>query len=444
MYRNNFIGKTAFMVGAASIVSLAMLLVMQASVAKAQKFEPNYDESNVPDYELPDPLVDQEGEPVETADHWRKERRGEILSLFQSRVYGEVPEGGIAPEDVRAEVLDVKDDALNGKAIRKQVRLHFTGDDDGPHMDLLVYIPKNASKPVPAFIALNFQGNHTVTDEEGVLVTDSWVRNREGVEHHTATAERRGVAADRWPIKMIVDRGYALATAYYGDIDPDFDDGFQNGVHPHFYRPDQRQPNPDQWGSIGAWAWGLSRGLDYLIEEPAVDGEWVAVMGHSRLGKTSLWAGARDPRFAMVISNNSGCGGAALSRREFGETVARINQSFPHWFCDHFVRYNHAVEQLPVDQHELIALMAPRPVYVASAEEDRWADPRGEFLSALHADPVYRLLGTEGIGDCREMPEVNQPVGETIGYHVRSGGHDVTDYDWRRYLDFADKHLGKK
>jgi hypothetical protein len=412
--------------------------------AVAQGFQANYDESKVPEYELPDPLIDREGEAVETVEHWQKGRRGEILKLFQEQVYGRVPERGIDPADVRAEVLAVEENALDGKAIRKQVRLHFTEEEHGPAMDLLIYIPTDARKPVPAFFALNFQGNHTVTDEDGVFVTESWVRNREGVSDHRASAERRGVASERWPIEMIVDRGYALVTAYYGDVDPDYDDGFQNGIHPYFYREGQEKPEPDQWGSIAAWAWGLSRGLDYLIEEPGIDGDRVAVMGHSRLGKTSLWAGASDPRFAMVISNNSGCGGAALSRREFGETVARINNSFPHWFCDNFVQYNQAVDRLPVDQHELIALIAPRPVYVASAEEDRWADPRGEFLSALHADPVYRLLGTDGIGDCREMPPVNQPVGEVIGYHVRTGKHDVTDYDWSRYLDFADRHMPEK
>jgi hypothetical protein len=333
--------------------------------------------------------------------------------------------------------------ALGGRATRKEIMVWFTGRQDGPSMNLLLYVPNAAKKPVPAFLSLNFNGNHAVTSEPGIRLSDRWMAERPGgcATNHLATGSCRGSEASRWPVEKILAHGYALATAYYGDLEPDFAEGWKLGVRAALSPAGTNTTfKPDEWGAIGAWAWGLSRALDYLETDGAVDAKRVAVIGHSRLGKTALWAGARDERFAIVISNDSGEGGAALARRRFGERTANLNRSFPHWFCGNFKQYNDREDALPVDQHELIALIAPRPVYIASADEDRWADPRGEFLAARAAEPVYDLFAKAGLG-VAEPPAVNKPVGDFIGYHLRSGKHDLTEYDWEQYLNFADRHF---
>jgi len=402
--------------------------------------ETNYSERNVPKYTLPDPLAMADGAKVSDARKWRTERRPEILELFRTHVYGRTPLD--RPENMTFDVFDLERKALAGTAIRKQVTVNFTGKDFGPRMDILIYLPNSGKKPVPTFVLLNFGGNHTINSDPAIRLSTSWMRpGRGGSVNNRATEKSRGTSSSSYPVANILKRGYGLATIYYGDIDPDFHDGFKNGVHATFDGLAGGERAADAWGSIGAWAWGLSRAMDYFETDADIDQRRVSVLGHSRLGKTALWTGARDERFAVVISNNSGCGGAALSRRRFGETVGRINTSFPHWFCDNFKKYNGNEDDLPVDQHMLISLIAPRPVYVASADRDLWADPRGEFLACKHADPVYRLLGVDGLG-AEQMPGLDSPVKSgAIGYHVRSGGHALTAYDWQNYMDFADTHF---
>lgn len=421
----------------ALVWTFAALAAFALPSAQAQPKGFNYDEAKVPAYTLPDPLVMENGDKVESAEVWRAKRRPELLALFKEHVYGAMPP---RKEIEHVETHDFDKDALGGKGLRKEVTLYFNEDRSGPSINVLILLPKQASdsQPAPAFLGYNFNGNHTVHADKMIRMSNVWPR-KSGSRPSVPDESTRGGSASRWQVEKILKRGYALVTVYYGDVDPDFHDGFKDGIHTLYPEYQQRD---DNWTSIGGWAWGLSRVLDYLEQEELIDARRVAVIGHSRLGKTSLWAGASDERFAMVISNDSGCGGAALARRRFGETVARINTSFPHWFCKTHKKYNNNEDAMPVDHHQLIALIAPRPVYAASAQEDRWADPRGEFLSCLGADPVYKLLGTEGL-PVEEWPAVNTPAQGRIGYHVRTGGHDVTEYDWQQYLDFADKHLSE-
>ena len=410
--------------------------LMTGTTCLPAQVQANYEEEKVPAFALPDPLRNGDGLMINDSNEWVHSRRPELLQLFEREVYGKLPDETLTPDYTLLE----NGIALGGKAVRKQIRLTF--ENNGRRLDLLllVYLPAGMDK-APVFVGLNFYGNQTITADPAVLLTTSWVPNNKtfGIEANQATETSRGVRISRWPLEKIIDAGYGLATMYYGDIDPDRDD-FTDGVHPLFYRDGQTRPDADEWGAIGAWAWGLMRIMDYLQQDSAIDADRIVLMGHSRLGKAALWAGAQDRRYAIVISNDSGCGGAALSRRKFGETVQIINTAFPHWFCSHFKDYNDHENDLPVDQHELIALMAPRPVYIASAQEDQWADPKGEYLSGWYASPVYALFGLQGL-ESATPPAVNDPVMHDIGYHMRTGGHDVKDYDWEQFINFANHHL---
>jgi hypothetical protein len=371
----------------------------------------NYDEAKVPSYTLPDPLVASNGSKISTADDWNTTRRKELMDLFRGHVYGRRPEVDYSVQFKQTEVLE---NAFDGTATGRSMTATFTIADRSFSFPFVVFVPTKRKHAVPAVVHIN---------------------NRYFVSLKKAASEHDPF----WPVKTMIERGYATASFHTSDVDPDRKDGYTDGVRSFF--ANGQPPTSDAWRSLSAWGWAASRVLDHLDSLDAVDGTRVAVVGHSRGGKTSLWAACEDSRFAVAYSNNSGCGGAALSRRSYGETVGRITSSFPHWFCKPFSEHADREGELPVDQHEVMALIAPRGVYVASADEDLWADPRGEYASLIAAAPVFRLLGEKSITS-HQMPALNQPrvVGRT-GYHIRTGGHGLDDPDWKWFLDFADRLL---
>ena len=417
--------------------SLLFLLFIVITLYVSGQEQINYDEAKAGNYILPDPLVFPNGKKVHSVKSWESKRRPQILKAFEDQMFGRIPE---KLKITHYRVVEESNQTPYKNGRRKQVEMVLEKGGKTLRIGMLMYLPQNRIKS-PVFLGYNFDGNHAVNLDPAVIISDSWCDNNPsvGITSNRFTEQSRGLESGRWPIQMILDAGYGVATIYYGDVDPDRND-FTDGVHPFCYKKGQVKPLPGEWGAIAAWSWGLSRALDYLETDPAVDASKVMVIGHSRLGKTALWAGALDPRFTVVISNDSGCGGAALSRRIFGETVKRINTSFPHWFCDNFKAYNDKENSLPFDQHELIALIAPRPVYIASAQDDLWADPKGEYLSGFYATPVYHLYGKSGL-ESPEMPPVSQPVMNRIGYHIRPGKHDITPYDWEQFIKFADLNL---
>jgi hypothetical protein len=369
----------------------------------------HHDEGKVPPYTLPDPLLDEGGQRVSSAEQWRAVRRPRLLDLFTSQVYGRAPAKALTWTARQS-----SQPVFAGKAVRTLVDLKLACEGREQTWSLLIYRPPGEG-PWPVFLGMNFLGNQTVYPDGGIPLSRGWVMDSPevGIEHNRASEESRGSRSGRWPVEAIVARGYALCTLCYGDVEPDVEEGFGAGAH-------ALVGAGAEWGAVATWAWGLSRVADFLEQQPWCDR--IAVMGHSRLGKAALWAGATDQRFGLAISNDSGCAGAALSKRIFGETVAMINDGFPHWFTPAFRRYNDNEAALPIDQHELLAMLAGRAVYVASARSDLHADPEGERLSVEAARPVFAL------------------VGGAIGYHLRPGQHEVTPYDWERFMDFAVAH----
>jgi len=374
---------------------------------------------------LPEILTSATGKKIASVKQWEKVRRPEIQSQVEFEMYGKVP-GNLKIDEVV--VLDQDDQALNGKAIRKQVRLTFRGNQKELRVEMLMYLPKGI-KSYPTFLGYNFGGNQIIYNDTAIHIAKEW----------NGPARPRGVETANWEVEKLINAGCGVATMYYWDIAPDRED-FSIGIYPLMYKDGQTQPASDEWGSLAAWAWGLSRALDYLKTDKQVDGNKVIVIGHSRLGKASLWAGALDQRFAAVISNNSGCGGASIYRGKEGETLLKMNNRFPRWTAKNFKKYTDHEDQLPFDQHMVLAMVAPRPLYVASASEDAWADPKNEYKSAFLATSVYQLYGLKGI-ESSVFPALNTPVGATVSYHIRNGKHDILAYDWDQYIAFAKKYV---
>src|SRR5215831_4962474 len=425
------------------IASLSSVFLLSLTSAMAQQppapptnvagIPVNYDEARVGAYVLPDPLMFANGKKVRDANEWMKKRRPEIVRLFEENQFGRSPG---RPADMSFDVFDKGTPALDGKAIRRQVTIYFSRNKTGPKMDLLIYLPANANKPVPVFLNLSFTANSSAVDDPGIKPGEIWGRDKK-----RAPAPKGG-ALGRLDVLPFLAQGIAVATVYYGDIDPDFLGGIPDGVRALYLKSGQTEPAADEWGSIGAWAWGLSRAMDYLETDNNVDAKRVAIFGVSRLGKTVLWAGAHDPRFAVVIASCSGEGGAALSRRNYGETIKHLTAPtrYPYQFAANYQKYGDHVSEFPVDSHMLIALIAPRPLLLQTGDQDFWSDPKGEFLAAVAATPVYRLLGQGGI-ESDQIPAAGQLLGTRLGYFMHHGGHGTIPSDWEVFLKFLKMNL---
>lgn len=417
------------------ILLLFLFCIIACHCIGQQSFPSNTDESKVQSYTLPDVLKMPNGKQVTTSKDWQKIQRPYIYHLYEEYQFGRFP---ITKTAIRFRVLELSKNAFDGVATRKQVRIYLHPTDTTVYTDVLMYIPNNVKTP-PVFLGLNFSGNHTIATDKNIMLSGKWVFSRaKGAINNHATEASRGADTASWQVRTILEKGFALATAYYGDFEPDTVTGYQTGIRTTMKNVLNIQPN--EWTAMGAWAWGLHEIVDYLEKDKSIDAHKIALLGHSRLGKAALWAAASDQRIALIVSNESGEGGAAISRRWYGETVQIINAKFPHWFTAKYKLYGDSVNALPVDGHMLLSLMAPRPLYVASAEEDTWSDPKGEFLSAYEAGKVYALFGKKGL-DTNVMPGLHQPVGETVRYHIRAGKHAVTVYDWNQYLEFAIKYF---
>jgi len=392
------------------ITALLLLFFFSLQMGYAQ----NYDESKVGEYTLPELLATESGQTVSTSEQWENIRRPEILRLFEDHVYGQVPKDF---DDIKFKVTNQDKKAMNGKATLKEVVITVTRNNKSVTMNLLMFTPNKVKKPVPMFLVINHRGIKTM---------DVTRQNKDGF----------------WPAEQVIEAGYGISGFDVIDVSPDDKVKFTEGILDKLY-PEQLEMNNGMRG-LGAWGWGATRAIDYFEKDKSVDATKIISVGHSRGGKSSLWFGVQDERVAITISNESGNSGAALSRRNFGETVERITTNFPYWFCPNYRQYANNEDNLPVDQHMLIALIAPRAVYVASAAKDLWADPKGQYLALKEAQPVFNLYGIE-TNLPEKMPEVNQQIIRPhMGFHNREGKHNMTPYDWQQFIRFADAYFKKQ
>jgi hypothetical protein len=397
----------------------------------------NYDESKVGDYVLPDPLTANDGTKITTAKAWMSKRRPEIVKLFEEQQYGRAPG---KPADLAFEVQDAGTPAFGGKAMRKQVKITFTKDKSGPSIQLLIYTPAAAKKPAPVLLVMGWGANGAAVDDPGVISNPVWSPKEKKRNPYVPAAGGRGFG--RLNVQPLLDAGLGVATFNYGDVDPDDLDAIQGGIRALYLKPGAALPAPDEWGSIAAWGWGISRVIDYMETDKAIDAKRIAIHGVSRLGKTVMWAGAHDTRVAATIASCSGEGGAAVSRRNYGETIAHLTAPtrYPYQFAINYAKWGGFPDKAPMDGNLLVALHAPRPLLLQTGTTDNWSDPKGEFIAAVDAGKVYKLLGKQDLGT-DVIPAPNTPILHDLSYLMHEGGHGTIPADWPVYIDFLKMHL---
>lgn len=410
----------------------------------------NYTEALAGSYTLPDPLKLNNGQPVRDAKTWMAKRRPEIRKLIEEFWFGRAPG---RPKEMSFEVVEQGTPAFNGKAIRRQVTIHFSKQHPGQKMELLLYIPANVKGPVPVFLNMSFAANNLAVADPNVKVGMRWDRESKkqvAAEPPPPAATGTKGGPPRPPgmrglrVEQFIDAGIGIATFNKDDLAPDFVGTEGMGIKAAYLKPGQSRPAGDEWGAIAAWAWGASRALDYFETDKSVDAKRVAIHGVSRLGKTALWAGAADERFAMVIASCSGEGGAAIARRNYGETLAHMSAPtrFPYQFAGNYAKYAQKVNEWPVDANMLLAMVAPRPLLLQTGDTDKWSDPYGEFLAAVAVEPVYQLLGKKGLGTTK-APPAGEAILHDIGYVMHDGGHGTVPADFDVYIQFIKKHFMK-